>query len=451
MNDYRSRWEKLELILREKLDISLPRAMRDNDIDMWIHVVKLGIPDPLDLDLGVGVALLCPDPSAGSTTYFIFTDRGDARIERAVLGGFTRQGDVYDIVGTEEDLKTFVDDRDPKRIAVNMSDWLAIADSLTHSSYTKLVDVLGAKYCEERLVSSEHVITDFRDRRVISEIVEYGQLAETTRQLIERALSNEVITPGITTPEDVGWWLKEQLLSLGIEDSFHRFPVPSIIYSGSPEFDGYPGPAPHTFQPGDLFQLDFGISLMNLGTDMKRTAYILRDEEVMVPSGVQHAWDQGLKARSILREHIKVGQTGEETLSLIGNALEAAGFVFVNQIHNSLYFEGGWDGVWNEALAIRGVRADELNKTQVSIDCHCVGNTGDSQIEQGPAISGFRTGRSHLTIKANHLFAFELFANSPIPEWGQTRVRLGLEDDAIVTEEGVQFLYPPNNRILLIR
>ena len=51
MNDYRSRWEKLELILREKLDISLPRAMRDNAIDMWIHVVKLGLPDPLHLDL----------------------------------------------------------------------------------------------------------------------------------------------------------------------------------------------------------------------------------------------------------------------------------------------------------------------------------------------------------------------------------------------------------------
>ncbi len=72
MNDYRSRWERLELILREKLDISLPRAMRDNAIDMWIHVVKLGLPDPLHLDLGVGVALLCPDPSNGSTSYFNF-------------------------------------------------------------------------------------------------------------------------------------------------------------------------------------------------------------------------------------------------------------------------------------------------------------------------------------------------------------------------------------------
>jgi len=376
MNEYRSRWERLDLICREKFDISLPKAMRENQVDMWIHVVKLGNPDPLALDLGVGVSVRCPQPSSGSTGYFVFTDRGGDRIERALLGGFARQGDVYDIVGPEEDLGPFVAERDPKRIAVNMSGWLAVADGLSHTCYLRLVEALGEKYAE-RLVSAEQVITDFRDRRVISEIVEYGQLGEATRRLIERALSNEVITPGVTTREDVGWWVKEQLLARGIEDSFHRFFMPSIIYSESERFKGYPGPSPHIFQRGDLFQLDFGFSYMNLGTDMKRA-------------------------------------------------------------------------VWDEALKIRGLHSDEREKTQVSIDCHCVGNTGNSQIEPGPAISGFRPGRGHLTIKPNHLFAFELFANSPIPEWGGYRARFGLEDDAIVTQDGVQFPYPPNSRILLI-
>jgi len=188
---------------------------------------------------------------------------------------------------------------------------------------------------------------------------------------------------------------------------------------------------------------------MNLSTDIKRTAYILKEGETAVPPGVQNAWNQGLKARQVLRENIKVGRTAEETLKIVGDAFEEAGFVFVNLIHNPGYGDG-WDAVWDEALKIRGLRPDEQDKTQVSIDCHCVGNTGNSQIEPGPAISGFRQGRGHLTIKPNHLFAFELFANSPIPEWGGKRVRLGLEDDAIVTEDGVQFLYPPNSRILLI-
>ena len=49
-NEYRSRWERLDLICREKFDISLPKALRENQIDMWIHVVKLGNPDALALE-----------------------------------------------------------------------------------------------------------------------------------------------------------------------------------------------------------------------------------------------------------------------------------------------------------------------------------------------------------------------------------------------------------------
>ena len=446
MNEFRSRWERLDLICREKFAISLPKALRENQIDMWIHVVKLGNPDPLALDLGVGVSASAPDPSGGSTGYFVFTDRGGDRIERAILGGSVeREDSPYDIIGLEDDLGQFVAERDPERIAVNMSGWVAVADGLSHTCYLRMVEALGEKYAN-RLVSAEQVITDFRDRRVIREIVEYGQLGEATRLLIERALSNEVITPGITTKEDVAWWVKEQVLARGIEPSYSELYLPSLLYSESEEFEGYPGPSKHTFQRGDLFQFDWGFSFMNLGTDMKRTAYILKEGETAVPAGVQRAWDQGLKARQVLRANIKVGRTAEETLKIVGDAFEEAGFVFAQLIHDA----GDWDVVWDEALKIRGLGPDERDKTQVSIDCHCVGNTGNSQIEPGPAISGFRPGRGHLTIKPNHLFALELFANSPIPEWGGYRVRFGIEDDAIVTEDGVQFLYPPNSRILLI-
>ena len=52
INEFRSRLERLDLIRREKFDFSLPRAMRDNKIDMWIHVVQHGNPDALAKDLG---------------------------------------------------------------------------------------------------------------------------------------------------------------------------------------------------------------------------------------------------------------------------------------------------------------------------------------------------------------------------------------------------------------
>jgi len=199
-SEARFRWERLNLIRKEKFDIILPKVMRENQIDMWIHVMREGNPDPLMLDLG------------GDRGYFIFTDRGGDRIERTVLGGdeeILRETGVYDIFGSEDDLGKFVAERDPKRIAVNMSERWAIADSLSHTSYEKLITALGEKY-SRRLVSADQLITDFRTRRIVSEIVEYGHLCEVTRQLIERALSNEVITPGVTTLEDVGWWFADQ-------------------------------------------------------------------------------------------------------------------------------------------------------------------------------------------------------------------------------------------------
>ena len=154
-----------------------------------------------------------------------------------------------------------------------MSERIAVGDGLSHTGYLRLAEALGAKYAA-RVISAEQVITDFRDRRVISEIVEYGKLGEVTRRLIERALSNEVITVGKTTREQVAWWIKDELLDLGIEPIFTKLFMPAILYSSkaSPEEYGSPD---YVFRRGDLFQFDFGFEFMNLGSDIKRTAYVL--------------------------------------------------------------------------------------------------------------------------------------------------------------------------------
>ena len=92
--------EVLHLIRKEKFDLSLPRAMRDNKIDMWIHTIRLADPDPMALHFGA------------VSGYIIFTDRGGDRIERAVLGS-GGQPDLYDIFGSPDDLAEFVVARDP--------------------------------------------------------------------------------------------------------------------------------------------------------------------------------------------------------------------------------------------------------------------------------------------------------------------------------------------------
>ena len=327
-------------------------------------------------------------------------------------------------------------ERDPERIAVNTSAWLAAADGLSHSGYQRLVETLGRKYAD-RLVSSENLITDFRVRRVQSEIVAFANAGEMTRRILEQALSREVITPGVTTGEDVFWWVRDQLLIRGLTSSFGRS-MPRVIHSTVAEPSEYRS-SQYAFQRGDLLSFDMGVKYLNFGTDMKRNAYLLGEGATSVPGDIQHAWDEGRRARDIMRQNIKVGRTAAETLEAMVGALEEAGFAYTPFVN-----DGATDRQIVESF-------DRPDVTGISIDCHVVGNTGNSQVAVGPSIAPFRKGRANLVIQPNNIFSFEFIIHRAMPSFGGRRLRINFEDNTIVTAHGVELLYPRNERILLIR
>ena len=99
--------EMLNHIRREKFDLVLPRVMRDERIDMWIHIIRpwtfsgnelrrlegldlnysnIDSTDPLRYEFGSNAAVL------------VFTDRGDDRIERVVFEGEVDDDGAFDIV-----------------------------------------------------------------------------------------------------------------------------------------------------------------------------------------------------------------------------------------------------------------------------------------------------------------------------------------------------------------
>ncbi len=420
----RARFELLNLIRKEKFDKILPGAMRDNKVDMWIHVMRRGDPDAFALDLG------------GTMGYFIFTDRGGERIERALLGvSFARVADssVYDMFGDESDLAQFVAERDPKRIAINMSESLTHADGLSHTGYKKLAKLLGDKYTK-RLISSENVITDFRVRRVQTEIIAFAKACEIQRRIMETALKS--IKPGVTTKEELGWWANDQLLAQGIEPSYFGVGMPGISHSEVSKRSETRKPG-YIFQRGDLISWDWGIRYLNFGTDYKRKAYILRKGETSLPPSIQKAWDRGLKAREIIRKTFKPGRTAGETLKIIVHALEKAGFVYTP------FVDTPKDREIVQSLG-------DSDKSGISLDCHCVGNTGNSEIAVGPSMAPFRPYRAHIMVQPNNLIAFEFIVHTWIPEWGM-RLPINFEDNAIVTPNGVEALYPRNEQMILIR
>ena len=50
--DAKARFEMMNTIRRDKLDLVLPGAMRDNNVDMWIHVIRTANPDPMEWYFG---------------------------------------------------------------------------------------------------------------------------------------------------------------------------------------------------------------------------------------------------------------------------------------------------------------------------------------------------------------------------------------------------------------
>lgn len=410
----RTRWERSCQIRRDQFDLILPAAMRDHGVDMWIVMQKENQFDPMYDDLGRGYV--------GSVGYWIFTDRGGDRIERAAIGvsGYQLDRCGYDLVRGFAPLKPFIAERNPKRIAINMSESIGAADGLSKTSYDRLIKEIGPEFAA-RVVSAERVVSDFRSGFTASRLVALGEAGEFSRRLADRALSNEVITPGVTTLEDVSWWMMDQLQQRGLGSSFE---MPSVYITGPRGIEATSNE--RIIQRGDLLMIDWGVGYLNTWTDVKRIAYVLKDGQTSVPAGLQAAFDNAVKVRDIIRRTIKPGPTAGQMIEQLGGEITKAGYRM--------------QGTFNET--------SNDGKIEVNIGCHSVGDRGHGS---GPSIAWFNPGQHAFPIKAFNPFSIELFVWTPVPEWGGAKARIPLEDDAVVTARGVEWIYPINERIRTIK
>jgi Xaa-Pro aminopeptidase len=412
----RKRWDLMNQMRRDKFDLVLPEVMRENGVDMWITVNREGYEDPLTPDFGRGYV--------GDWGYYVFTDRGGERIERAALGIGTHlleENGAYDIVTDDFDLAEFVRERDPGAIALNYAENIGAADGLTHTAWLRLREMLGEHYAR-RFVSAQKLVSDFRSRRVASEIAAFAAAGEMSREIAERAFSNEVITPGKTTLADVAWWMHEQQFKNNLGTSFG---MPSVYITGP---DGFEGLSDDTvIQPGDFLAIDWGVGYLNFFTDMKRHAYVLKEGETELPAGIQRAFDNARAVRAILKKNIRPGITAKDMLEQLNRKIAEAGFGVMAEFNKP---------------------TDDRDVVDVIIGCHSVGNLGHGV---GPSIAFFNPERLTYELKPTNLLSIELFAYTAVPEWGGKKLRIPLEDDAVLTDRGIEWLYPVTEKVLLIR
>ena len=70
-------------------------------------------------------------------------------------------------------------------------------------------------------MSAEELAIRWIETRTEKEMIIYDQLVEITHSIINEAFSTNVITPGVTTTNDVVWWMREKVLDLGLDTWFH--------------------------------------------------------------------------------------------------------------------------------------------------------------------------------------------------------------------------------------
>lgn len=400
--------------LELRMERTLPALMRRAGVDMWVVPMREYNEDPLFK------AITSPTTfAARRRTIYVFFDKGAAQgVEKLALGG-TSQGNVFKAVrstkavaapaagsrtndrtaelwGDEQwsVLRQVIEERQPKKIAINTSSTFAFADGLSSGERDGMNKALGTQWTS-RMVPAEALAVDFIASRQPEEEAEFTNLNRVAWAIIQEAFSNKVITPGVTRTEDVVWWMRQRVNDLGLGTWFQ----PSIEVqrkAGGSELGENP-----VIMKGDVLHCDFGISVMGLNTDTQHMAYVLRDGETDAPAGLKNALLMSNKLQDITVDELKPGRTGNAVLKSALTRMSA------QKIDGTLY---------SHPIGLHGHGAGAL--------------IGLWDYQDGVP------GRGDHVIIPGMWYSIELQATTPVPEWNNQPVRSAQEEDVIIAADG---------------
>lgn len=387
--------------LAERLDTTVPMLMRRHGIDAWVLVAREYNEDPVVVTMLPATWL-----SARRRTILLFTDGGT---RRAAVSRYS-VGDHFPAVWNPEAqpdqwqaLAAALEEADPDQIAVNTSETFALADGLSHSEHLALLAALPARLTD-RLVSGEPLAIGWLETRIPSEVTALAEACRIAHGVLQRGLSTEAVTPGVTTTRDLEWWLRQTVHDAGLGTWFH--PAASVQRAGGVTREGFAShPDDAVIQPGDLVHVDFGIVHRGLHTDQQQHAYVLAPGEAKPPEGLVAGIAAANQAQDLLMAEMVVGRTGNEVLAAARAACAEAGLDAT---------------IYTHAIGVHG---------------HAAGPTIGLWDQQGGV-----PGAGDYPIYPDTAYSIELSVAAPVPEWDGRVVRFMLEEDAFHDGAGIRFL-----------
>lgn len=304
-------------ILKDRFDNLLPQLMDRTNIDMWILISREYNEDPV-------LRTMLPSTwlNARRRTVLVFyRNKEKNTIEKLAVARYNVGENITSAWQKEKEpnqwkaLFKLIEERAPKKIALNTSKHFAIADGLVKTDYDWFTKELPDAY-KAKITSAEKLAIAWIETRTEKEMQLFEQLTQITHDIIAETFSSDVIEPSKTTTDDLVWYMRQKVSDLGLQTWFH--PTVDIQRTneklGSHITSFSKRPSENIIQKGDLLHCDFGITYLRLNTDCQQHAYVLKDDETSVPEFLANAFRKGNRLQDILTTNYVEGKTGNEIL-----------------------------------------------------------------------------------------------------------------------------------------
>ncbi len=401
-------------IRRARIKKLLPTAMQLAEVDAWVLVCRENASDPLAMHIG--------GENAGGTAAFLFRLEGDEVKSTAITPWGEANGlrdmnvhDEFVVLEQPTDVWKVLAEQlkasKSEKIAVNSSA-LNVADGLSWTQRQAMEEAMDGEL-RARLVSSEALVAEWLSVKLPEEIDIIRRAGALTVQLEEEAYAT--VIPGKTRDCDVAQFIKHRMEELGVENGWSPEQNPSV-QSGFPR--GHAGPTDKVIIPGDFIQTDFGIKVYGVWcTDYQRFAYVLEPGQTEAPPEAVKKWEIARQGHRIALAAMKPGVRGYDVDRAQREWMDKNGSLPVK------WGTGHPVGYWAHDI--------------------------------GPALSGGQRpeppANALRQLRPGQLFAFDgFFAWEEERPYGKGEKCISVEEIGVVTEEGAEYLIPPQEDLILI-
>jgi Xaa-Pro aminopeptidase len=391
-------------IVREKLDQAV-KLLDEQRLDVWLTFAReTSLTGDPSLALVAGLDMVWHSA-------FIVSASGE-RI--AIVGRFDapnlEQAGVYtQVIGYDQSIRPALREAimrlNPQTIAVNYSESDPAADGLTHGMFRYLRETFNGTEYAGRFVSAEGFLAALRGRKSPNELERIRLAVRITEKLFAK-VSNS-LRVGLTERQ-IAAILHTERKRLKLGTAWDE-PYCPAVNAGPESPVGHTLPGNFRTARGQLLHIDFGVQREGFCSDLQRMWYFLDKGERHAPDDVRRAWEACRAAMDAGAEKLRPGVPGWEVDAAARAALVAAGFP---EYRHALGHQLG--RVAHDGAVLLGPRWDRYGKAPLGV------------------------------VEAGNVFTLELGT------YLTNRGYLGLEEDVLVTEAGIEWLSKPQRKLWLV-